>query len=91
MGKILHHFVPLLRENLLKQQINKILFFVVFIFFHHEGFIGSARNIERQVQDLALYTQTSSGTCTEKRSRAACSDTTNLDYFWNEMKVEILQ
>jgi hypothetical protein len=34
---------------------------------------------ERQTRDPTGYTQTSSGTCTEKRSRAACSDTTDLD------------
>jgi hypothetical protein len=43
------------------------------------------------IRDPTCYTQTSSRTCTEKRSRAACCDTTDLDYFWNEMKEELLQ
>jgi hypothetical protein len=43
--KILHHFVPLSREILLKQQINKILCSVIFIFFRYGGFLGCARAI----------------------------------------------
>jgi hypothetical protein len=31
VGKILHHFFPLSGESLLKQQINRIFFFIVFI------------------------------------------------------------
>ena len=45
VGKILHHFVPLSRENLLKQQIDRIVFSVVFIFLCHRGFLGHARAI----------------------------------------------
>jgi hypothetical protein len=69
VGKILHHFIPLSRESLLKQQINRILCSVIFIFFHHGGFLGHARDDfpqERQARDPTFYTQTSSGTCTEK-------------------------
>ena len=43
--KILHHFVPLSRENFLKKQVNRILFSTVFIFSHHQGFLGCARVI----------------------------------------------
>jgi hypothetical protein len=45
VGKILHHFVPLSRESLLKQQIDRIVCSVVFIFFRHGGFLGCARAI----------------------------------------------
>jgi hypothetical protein len=45
VGKILHHFVPLSRESLLKQQINRIFCSVVFLFFRHGGFLGRARAI----------------------------------------------
>jgi hypothetical protein len=45
VGKILHHFVPLSRESLLKQQINRIFCSVIFLFFHHGGFLGRARVI----------------------------------------------
>jgi hypothetical protein len=45
VGKILHHFVPLSRESLLKQQINRIFCSVIFIFFIHGGFLGRARVI----------------------------------------------
>jgi hypothetical protein len=45
VGKILHHFVPLSRESLLKQQINRIFCSIVFLFFHHGGFLGCAREI----------------------------------------------
>jgi hypothetical protein len=43
VGKILHHFIPLSRESLLKQQINRIFCSIIFIFFHHGGFLGHAR------------------------------------------------
>jgi hypothetical protein len=46
---------------------------------------------ERQMRDPTGYTQTSSGTCVEKRSRATCSDTIDPDYFRNELKAEKLQ
>jgi hypothetical protein len=45
VGKILHHFAPLSRESLLKQQIDRIVYSIVFIFFHHGGFLGRARAI----------------------------------------------
>jgi hypothetical protein len=45
VGKILHHFIPLSHESLLKQKINRILFSIIFIFFHHGGFILHARDI----------------------------------------------
>jgi hypothetical protein len=45
VGKILHHFVPLSRESFLKQQINRIICSVVFLFFHHGGFLGRVREI----------------------------------------------
>jgi hypothetical protein len=35
VGKILHHFIPLSRESLLKQQIDRIVCSIVFIFFCH--------------------------------------------------------
>jgi hypothetical protein len=35
VGKILHHFVPLSRESLLKQQIDRIVCSVIFLFFRH--------------------------------------------------------
>jgi hypothetical protein len=46
---------------------------------------------ERQTQDPASYTRTSSGTCAEKGSRAAFSDTNDPDYVQNEMKVDKLE
>jgi hypothetical protein len=45
VGKILHHFVPLSRESLLKQQTYRIGCSVIFIFFRHGGFLGHARAI----------------------------------------------
>jgi hypothetical protein len=45
VGKILHHFVPLSRESLLKQQIDRIVYSIVFLFFCHGGFLGHARVI----------------------------------------------
>jgi hypothetical protein len=42
---------------------------------------------EKLARDPTLYTLTSSGTCTKKRQGATCSDTTDPDYFENEMKV----
>jgi hypothetical protein len=41
---------------------------------------------EKLARDPTLYTLTSSGTCTKKRKGVACSDTTDPDYFENEMK-----
>jgi hypothetical protein len=35
VGKILHHFVPLSRESLLKQQTDRIVCSVDFLFFRH--------------------------------------------------------
>jgi hypothetical protein len=45
VGKILHHFIPLSRESLLKKQINRIICSVVFVFFYHGAFLGRARAI----------------------------------------------
>jgi hypothetical protein len=45
VGKILHHFVPLSPESLLKQHINIISCSTIFIFFHHVRFLGSMRAI----------------------------------------------
>jgi hypothetical protein len=45
VGKILHHFIPLSRESLLKQQIDRIVCSIVFIFFRHGGFLGHVRDI----------------------------------------------
>jgi hypothetical protein len=45
VGKILHHFVPLSRESFLKQQIDRIVCSVVFLFFRHGGFLGCVRAI----------------------------------------------
>jgi hypothetical protein len=42
---ILHHFVPLSHESLLKQQIDRIVCSMIFIFFHHGGFLGCERVI----------------------------------------------
>jgi hypothetical protein len=53
VGKIVHHSIPLSRESLLKKQVNRILFSVVFLFFHHRGFLGRAREkIETQLAIL---------------------------------------
>jgi hypothetical protein len=43
VGKILHHFIPLSRESLLKQHVNKMFSSVVFIFFLYRGFVGHMR------------------------------------------------
>jgi hypothetical protein len=43
--KILHHFVPLLRESLLQQQINIIFYSIISLFFRHGGFLGCVRAI----------------------------------------------
>jgi hypothetical protein len=45
VGEILHHFVPLSHESLLKQHINRIFCSDTFLFFFHGGFIGCAREI----------------------------------------------
>jgi hypothetical protein len=45
VGKILHHFVPLSRESLLKKQFNRIVCSVIFLFFHHGGFHGNVKAI----------------------------------------------
>jgi hypothetical protein len=45
VGKILHHFIPLSHESLLKQPINRIFFFITFVFFHHGGILGHMREI----------------------------------------------
>jgi hypothetical protein len=56
VGKILHHFIPLSREIFLKKQINRIVFFVIFVFFHHGGFLGRVRAIlfKREKLDTQL-------------------------------------
>ena len=62
VGKILHHFVPLSREILLKQHVNRILCSVVFLVFPHGGFLGHARvivfkryNLETQLSILVPH------------------------------------
>jgi len=45
VGKIIHHFIPLSRESLLKQQTYRIVFSVIFLFFCRWGFLGCARAI----------------------------------------------
>jgi hypothetical protein len=45
VGKILHHFVPLSRDSLIKQQINRIFCSIIFVFFHHGEIYGRARAI----------------------------------------------
>jgi hypothetical protein len=40
-----HHFIPLSRESLLKKQVNRIVYSTIFIFCHHQGFLGHAREI----------------------------------------------
>jgi hypothetical protein len=91
-GKILHHFVPLSRESLLKQQIYRIVCSIVFIFFHHGGFLGHVRvilfkrdKLETQLSILVPH----QGHALKKQSRAACSDTTDPDYFRHEMREEM--
>jgi hypothetical protein len=57
VGKILHHFVLLSRESFLKQQIDRIICSTIFIFFHHGGFLGHAREIvfKRDTLETQLY------------------------------------
>jgi hypothetical protein len=43
--KILHNFIPLSYESLLKKQFNKIFCSTIFILCHHKGFLGCARVI----------------------------------------------
>jgi hypothetical protein len=92
VGKILHHFIPLSRESLLRQHIIKFLCFVVFIFFHHGGFLGRARaifiNRDKLKTQLAIL-RPRWGHALKKRSRATCYDTIDPDYFWHEMRVKI--
>jgi hypothetical protein len=58
VGKILHHFAPLLRESLLKKEINKIICSIIFLFLCHGGFVGHARvivlNIDKIKTQLAI-------------------------------------
>jgi hypothetical protein len=94
-GKILHHCVPLSRESLLKQQISRIVFSVVFVFLHHGGFLGCAREIflkrDKIETQLAILKPRRGHALKRKlkQSRAACSDTTDPNYFQHEMRAEI--
>jgi len=58
-----------------------------------EGFWASESDcpLERQSRDPTCYTRTSSGTCTGKRSKGACSDTIDPNCFWEQNEAEILQ
>jgi hypothetical protein len=55
VGKSLHHSVPLSHESLLKQQINIIICSVIFIFFHHGGFLGCASVIFLKGDNLETH------------------------------------
>jgi hypothetical protein len=46
---------------------------------------------EKLARDPTLYTLTSSRTCTKKRKGVAYFDTTDANYFENEMKENIYQ
>jgi hypothetical protein len=45
VGKILHHFILLSRESLLKQQIDRIICSTILLLFIHGRFLGHAREI----------------------------------------------
>jgi hypothetical protein len=83
-GKILHHFIPLSHESLLEQQINMILFSIIFVFFQHGGFVGGVRdilhNIEKINTQLAILGP-HRGHALKNQSREACSDTIDPYYF----------
>jgi hypothetical protein len=92
MWKNFHHFIPMLSESLLKQQINRIFSPVIFIFFYHGGFIGCVREI--LLKRYKLKTQLSilkprRGHALKNDQEQPCSDTTDPDYFWHKMRVEI--
>jgi hypothetical protein len=44
----------LLRENLLKKNIKRIVYSVIFISFHHGGFLGSARDIFLKKENIEI-------------------------------------
>jgi hypothetical protein len=52
VGKIRHNFVPMSSESLLKQQIDRIFFSVIFIFFLNGGFTWRVREIFIKVDNL---------------------------------------
>jgi hypothetical protein len=52
VGKILHHFVMLLHESLLKKNIKRIVYSIIFISFHRGGFLGSVRDIFLKKQNI---------------------------------------
>jgi hypothetical protein len=92
VGKIIHNFIPLSRESLLKQQIDRIVCSIIFIFFHHGGFLGCVREIvfkrdklETQLDILGPRR----GHALKKTSRATCFDTTDPDNFRHKMRAEI--
>jgi hypothetical protein len=92
VGKILHHFVPLSLESLLKQHIDIIVCSIVFISFHHGGFLGCARavvfkrdKLKTQISILGPHR----GHALKKQSRGVYSDTTDLDYFQDEMRTKM--
>jgi hypothetical protein len=86
-------FFPLSRESFLKKQVNRIIFSIVFVFCHHQGFPGHVRVIflkrDELKTQLAIHGPRQGHAL--KISRETCSDSTDLDYFQNEMKAEILQ
>jgi hypothetical protein len=43
--KIIHDFLSLSRESLLKKKMNRIVFSIIFIFLCHGGFLGHERVI----------------------------------------------
>ena len=84
VGKILHHFIPLSRESLLKQHINIIICSIIFLFFHHGGFLGRVREIFFKTDKLETQIYILGpcwGHALKKRSRETCSNTTNPDLF----------
>ena len=52
VGKILHIFTPLSSESFLKQQIDRIFFSIVFIFFLKGGFTWRVKDIFIKVYNL---------------------------------------
>jgi hypothetical protein len=93
VGKILHHFVPLSRERLLKQHIDRIFCSVVFLFFRCGGFLGRARAIvfkrDKLKTQLAILRPRRGHALKNDQEKPAMIPLIQI-IFENEMKVEIL-
>jgi hypothetical protein len=93
VGKILHHFIPLSRESLLKQQINRIFLLCHFYFLPPWRVSWACERIflkrDKLETQLSILRPRRGHALKKKRSRAACSDTTDPDYFRHEMRAEI--